>query len=323
MGGLSPQREASASAGRAVSAALRDMGCHVVDVFVDRDLDLVLRQEGVEVAFNALLGRYGEDGCLQGMLELLGIPYTGSGPVASALAADKARAKEVLRLYNLPTPPSYVLGPQDLDRLERVHGTFGFPCVVKPVTGALCMGVGVVHAYRDLVTACEEALRFDEAVLVERYVPGIELSVAVLNGRALGAVEIVPHGDLFDYRARQGSGRVEFHCPARLSPGRYQGVLTQAVLAYRALGCRGLATVDLVLSHEGNETILEVNTVPALLPTSPVLKVVHAAGMSFEELLEAMLDAAALGPRRPSAPVSWADDRQREDARPTLRPLKH
>ncbi len=180
MGGLSPQREVSASAGRAVSAALRDMGCQVVDLFVDRDLDLVLRQEGVEIAFNVLSGKYGEDGCLQGMLELLGIPYTGSGPVASVLSADKARAKEILRLYNLPTPPSYVLRVGDLERLERVHGTFGFPCVVKPVTGAMSMGVTVVHAYHELLAACEEALRFDDDVLVERYVPGIELSVAVL-----------------------------------------------------------------------------------------------------------------------------------------------
>lgn len=298
MGGLSPQREVSLAAGRAVHATLVEKGYDAVQIFVDRDLDLVLRQMEVEVAFNALCGPYGEDGRVQGMLELMGVPYTGSGPMASALANDKVRAKDLLRLYNLPTLPSYQMTAEDLERVESVHGTFGFPCVVKPVHGAGAVGVSMVAQSEDLGPACESALRFDDQVMVERYVSGIEMTVAVLDGQALGALEIVPDGLIYDYVSKHVGTRVDFHCPARLSPGRYQGVLTQAVQAYRALGCSGLALVDLILTESGNEFILELDTQPPLTPASPVLKLAHYQGMDLAGVLESMLDdAVADGPQ--------------------------
>ncbi len=298
MGGLSPQREVSLAAGRTVHATLLEKGYDAVQVFVDRDLDLVLRQMNVEVAFNALSGPYGEDGRVQGMLELMGIPYTGSGPMASALANDKVRAKEVLRLYNLPTLPSYVLTSEDQDRVETVHGTFGYPCVVKPVHGAGALGMSMVTGPEELQAACELALRFDDQVMIERYVSGIEMTVAVLDGQALGALEIVPEGPLYDYLSKHVGQRVEFHCPARLSPGRYQGVLTQAVQAYRAVGCKGLTLVDIILTESGNEFILELDTQPPLTPASPVLKLAHYQGMDLAGILESMLDEAlADGPQ--------------------------
>ncbi len=298
MGGLSPQREVSLAAGRTVHATLVEKGYDAVQIFVDRDLDLVLRQMNVEVAFNALSGPYGEDGRVQGMLELMGIPYSGSGPMASALAMDKVRAKEVLRLYNLPTLPSYVLTAEDQARVDQIHGTFGYPCVVKPVHGAGALGVSLVSQPEDLAPACDLALRFDDQVMVERHVSGIEMAVAVLDGQALGALEIVPDGPLYDYVAKNVGTRVDFHCPARLSPGRYQGVLTQAVQAYRALGCSGLALVDVILTEPGNEFILEVDTQPPLTPSSPVLKLAHYRNMDLSMLLEALLDeAVSEGPR--------------------------
>jgi D-alanine-D-alanine ligase len=155
--------------GEAVHAALVERGYDAVPVFVDRDLDLVLRAERIDVAFLALHGRYGEDGCVQGLLELLGIPYTGSGVLASALAMDKLKAKELFRLHNLPTPPYYVHRRGE----GAQHGSFGFPCVVKPRAEGSSLGVHLVRDEDELEAAVDEALRFGGDVLVERFVRGV------------------------------------------------------------------------------------------------------------------------------------------------------
>lgn len=297
MGGLSAAREVSIQTGEAVYQTLVDRGYKATRVFVDRDVDLVLRQSGVEAAFLALSGRYGEDGCIQGMLELMGIPYTGSGVTASALAMNKIKAKEILRLRNLPTPPYYVLHPADLENLVRVHGSFGFPAVVKPCSLGSSVGVDIVRNHHELLQACEEAFLFDGTVMVERFVVGMEIQVAVLNNRALGAIEVIPDTDFYSYKAKTSRGRCEVHLPARLSEVRYRGVLTQAVKAHQALGCSGMTQVDMVLSNEGNEYILELNTLPAFTPTSLAPKLAHAAGLEFGELVEEILEGAALKSR--------------------------
>ena len=160
MGGLSSEREISLRTGEAVLAALQSRGHDAIAVFVDRDLDLVLRQQGIDVAFLALHGRYGEDGCVQGMLEVLGIPYTGSGVLASALAMNKVKAKEMFRLHNLPTPAYHVIdGETDPVELIELHGDFGFPCVVKPVHEGSSVGVAICETPDELARACERAAR--------------------------------------------------------------------------------------------------------------------------------------------------------------------
>jgi len=296
LGGLSSEREVSLRTGEAVLAALRQRGHDAIPIYVDRDLDVALRQEAIDVAFIALHGRWGEDGSVQGMLEMLGIPYTGSDVLASALAMHKGKAKELFRLHNLPTPAYYTLC--DGDDLTDVHGDFGFPCVVKPVREGSSVGVTICRTPGELAPAVERALRFDDELLVERFIAGMEVSVAVLDDRALGAVEIAPRAGFYDYANKYTKGATEYFVPPRLSPERYRGVLAQATRAHLALGCRGATRVDMMVSDAGNEYILEVNTVPGLTPTSLLPKIADAAGISFGALCERMLDGAALATRR-------------------------
>ncbi len=299
MGGLSSERDPSLRTGEAVHAALVDRGYDAVKVFVDSDLDLVLRAERIEVAFLALHGRYGEDGCVQGLLELFGIPYTGSALLTSALAMDKLKAKELFRLHNLPTPPYYVHVRGEGAPGEQ-HGSFGFPSVVKPRAEGSSLGVRRVDEIDELEAAVEDALRFDDHVLVERYVEGREVHVAVLGGRPLGAVEVDRGGRLYDYAARHHNV-MPLYVPPRLSTERLRGALTLAMRAARALEASGLCEVDIVVSDRGNEQVLEIDTQPSLAPEGLVPKIADGAGLSFEELVEAVLAEARLHTaRRPS-----------------------
>ena len=296
LGGLSSEREISLRTGEAVLAALRKRGHDAHPIYVDHDLDVALRQERIEVAFVALHGRWGEDGSVQGMLEMLGIPYTGSDVLASALAMHKGKSKELFRLHNLPTPAYYTLHAGD--NPHAAHGDFGYPCVVKPIREGSSVGVAICHAPDELAPAVERALCFDDELLVERFIAGREVSVAVLDDRALGAVEIAPRAGFYDYANKYTRGATDYFVPPRISPERYRGVLAQAVRAHAALGCRGATRVDMIVSDSGNEFVLEVNTVPGLTPTSLLPKIADAAGISFGELCEHMLAGAALTTRR-------------------------
>jgi D-alanine-D-alanine ligase len=298
LGGLSSEREVSLRTGEAVLTALRERGHDVVPIYVDRDVDVALRQERIDVAFVALHGRWGEDGCVQGLLEVLGIPYTGSDVLASALAMHKGKAKELFRLHNLPTPAYYTLTGADAGDLVGVHGDFGFPCVVKPIREGSSVGVAICHSLDELGPAVERALCFDDELLVERFIAGKEVSVAIVDDRALGAVEIAPRAGFYDYGNKYTRGATDYFVPPRLSPERYRGVLAQALRAHTALGCSGATRVDMMVSDSGNEFVLEVNTVPGLTPTSLLPKIADAAGISFGELCELMLASASLSTRR-------------------------
>jgi D-alanine-D-alanine ligase len=294
MGGLSAEREISLQSGEAVCEALRSRGYDPVKVFVDRDIDLLLRHMNVDLVFNALHGRYGEDGCIQGLLEILGIPYTGSSVLASSLSMHKVKAKEIFRLHNLPTPPYYVLDRKRFVNLEEVHAAFGFPVVVKPAGECSSVGVSLAQDLEQLEIACEDAFQFDDSVLVERYIMGKEVHVGILGRRALGAIEIASHNEIFDYQAKYVPGHADHFLPARLSPERYRGVLTQALRAHQALGCSGATRVNMIVSDLGNEYILEVNTLPGLTPNSLLPKIAAHAGIAFGDLVEAILADARL-----------------------------
>lgn len=301
LGGLSSERDVSLRTGEAVLAALRERGHNAVPIYVDRDVDVALRQEQIEVAFVALHGRWGEDGCVQGLLEMLGIPYTGSDVLASALAMHKGKAKELFRLHNLPTPAYYALTSGAItgsDDLATLHGDFGFPCVVKPIREGSSVGVTICQELDELGPAVERALCFDDEILVERYIAGKEISVAILEDRALGAVEIAPRDGFYDYANKYTRGATDYFVPPRVSPERYRGILAQALRAHLALGCRGATRVDMMVSEAGNEFVLEVNTLPGLTPTSLLPKIADAAGISFGELCEMMLAGASLATRR-------------------------
>lgn len=294
MGGLSAEREVSLASGHAVERALRERGWPTVPIFVDRDVDQVLRQEPIDVAFIALHGSWGEDGCIQGLLEVLGIPYTGASVTSSALAMDKLKAKELFRLHNVPTPPYYVVGAGRLDELEEIHGSFGYPVFVKPRRQGSSIGAGRADDFGALRERCLAAARFDASVLVERHITGRELSVGVLDGDALGAIEIVPSGGVYDYRAKYQKGSTQYHFPARLGSTAYDGVLRIAERAVHALGIEGACRVDLLVSEGENEYVLEVNTLPGMTETSLLPKIASGAGYDFGDLCEAILARATL-----------------------------
>jgi D-alanine-D-alanine ligase len=295
MGGLSAEREVSIASGDAIAAALERRGHDVVKIYVDRDIDRVLRQNPIDLAFIALHGTYGEDGCIQGLLEVLGIPYTGSDVLASALAMDKLKAKELFRLHNVPTPPYYAIDASQIDRLEDIHGSFGFPAFVKPRRSGSSVGAGRASDPSELRRRCEDAAQFDRSLLVERHVVGREVAVALLDGKALGAIEIVPQGGFYDYKSKYRQGQSDYHFPARLLPTRYKGVLTIAERANRSLGATGATRVDMLVTEGENEYVLEVNTLPGMTPTSLLPKIAGGAGYDFDDLCEAILERARLG----------------------------
>ncbi len=293
MGGLSSERDLSLLSGDAVHDALSESGHEVVRIFVDTDLDVALRSERVDVAFLALHGRYGSDGCVQGLLELLGIPYTGPSLLGAALATDKVKTKELLRLHNLPTPSSYVHRIGHGSSTTQ-HGNFGFPIVVKPRAEGSSLGVRRVDAVDDLDAAIDDAASFDEHILVERFVRGCEVHVAVMNGEAIGLAEVAPEGPIFDFQARRGRGMTTVFSPPRLSAERQRGVIALAERAARALECDGLAEVDVIVSDLGNEQIIEVDGLPALRPDSMMGRIARSNGISFVELCDRVLAGARL-----------------------------
>lgn len=297
LGGTSAEKEISLKSGGAIADALEARGYRVNRIFVDQDIDRVLRQDPIDVAVLALHGTLGEDGAIQGMLETMGIPYTGSGILASALAMDKAKSKELFRLYNIPTPSYYTCAADELSRLESLHGSFGFPVFVKPRSAGSSVGAGRAANLEELRARVSEALRFDTHALVERFIRGREIAVGVLDGRALGAIEIVPKSSFYDYQAKYADGGSEYHFPARLSPTRYKGVLTIAERAVRALGVTSASRVDLLVTEDENEYVLEVNTLPGMTPTSLLPKIAAGAGYDFGDLCEAILKRATLGGR--------------------------
>ena len=298
MGGSSGEREVSLRSGEAVAKALESRGHDVARVILDSAPERALHTieaAGIDVAFLALHGRHGEDGCIQGMLELAGIPYTGSSVLASALAMDKLKAKELFRLHNVPTPPYYcVCAGDDLTDIETLHGSFGFPVVVKPAGEGSSLGVTKAGSINELLAAIDAALELDDRVLVERFIGGAEVNVGILHGRALGAIEIVPKKGMYDYEAKYTPGMTEYFMPARMSSTRYRGVLNLADRAARALGCSGPCRVDLLVTSGENEYVLEVNTLPGMTETSLLPKIAASAGYDFARLCETILDGARL-----------------------------
>jgi D-alanine-D-alanine ligase len=297
MGGWSAEREISLRTGEGVASALEDRGHDVARIVWSAEgpgLDELVRAARVDVVFIALHGRGGEDGCVQGMLELMRIPYTGSGVLASALAMDKLKAKEMLRLHNVPTPPYYVARETDLADLDALHGSFGFPAIVKPRREGSSVGLAKATDMDSLAKGIRGALVYDDHVLVERFVQAMEVHVGILDGRVLGAIEVVPEGGLYDHNAKYGVGLTEYVCPPRLATTRLQGVMNLAAGAARALSCTGACRVDLLVTGGENEYVLEVNTLPGMTATSLLPKIAASAGMDYASLCEAILDGARL-----------------------------
>lgn len=296
MGGASAEREISLRSGRGVLAALQSRG---VQAFAfdpaAQPLD-DLRRLGVERVFIALHGRYGEDGTVQGALELLGIAYTGSGVQASALAIDKIRTKQIWSFLGLPTPKSLAIGP--LSQPHEIVAALGLPVVVKPCREGSTLGLSKVHRVEELEAAIALATRSDALSLAEQLIAGRELTVAVLGeasqARALPIVEIrAPEGN-YDYQHKYFTEDTEYLCPAPLDAELGARVQALAVRAYAALGCSGWGRVDLMLDAGGKPWLLEVNTSPGMTDHSLVPMAARALGISYADLVLRLLDAASL-----------------------------
>ena len=312
IGGMSAEREVSLRTGEGVVKALQGLGHAVARIVFGPDtrgVDELVREARIDVAFLALHGRGGEDGCIQGLLELLGIPYTGSSVMASALAMDKLKSKELFRLHNVPTPPYYVATRESLSELDEVHGSFGFPVIVKPRSEGSSVGLTKAKDMTELAEAIELALQHDTSALVERFVTAREVTVGVLDGRVLGALEVVPKSGIYDYAAKYTAGATEYICPPRLTTTRARGVMNLADRAARALGCTGACRVDLLVTEGENEYVLEVNTLPGMTPTSLLPKIAAHAGIDYPSLCEAILASATLhaGIPRAAPRVSQVD----------------
>ncbi|MBL8957491.1 MAG: D-alanine--D-alanine ligase [Myxococcaceae bacterium] len=292
MGGWGEEREISLKTGEAIASALEANGHDVVRVAAGprSGLDEALRKSRIDVAFLALHGRMGEDGKVQGLLEVLGIPYTGSGVMASALAMNKPVAKRLFRDANLATPVGYTARPGD------ATCSLGFPCIVKPSLGGSSVGLSLVQNEAQLGQAIANAARFGGEALVERWVDGREITVGIVGGDVLGSLEVSHPGGAFDYQTKYHSGTARYHQPPRLNPTRIENIEAMALRAYTALGCRGYARVDFIACDNGhsNDVLLEVNTLPGMTATSLLPKIAARAGLDFGDLCERILSLATL-----------------------------
>lgn len=293
MGGLSAEREVSLKSGAAVHQALLGQGYDAVAIDVGRDLAAVLVRERIEAAFIALHGRYGEDGCVQGLLELMQIPYTGSGVLASALAMHKLYSKQAFVAGGILTAPFRPFRRGETPRLAELP--FGLPLVVKPVQEGSSVGVSIVKEESELATALELAFRHDDEILVEQYIKGQEVQVGILDDRPIGAIEIVPLKEFYDYEAKYTDGMAEHIFPARLEPALYEKAQRIGLAAHRALGCSGYSRVDLLVTDAGECYVLEVNTLPGMTALSLLPEIASkGAGLSFEALVERIIESATL-----------------------------
>ncbi len=299
MGGLSEEREISLKSGRAVLEALKSRGYNAVAIDVGSEVAVLLRQEGVELAFIALHGLYGEDGAIQGLLEIMGIPYTGSGLPASAAAMDKAAGKIIFDRYGIPTPAYSVLR----DGENKLPQWLGLPLVVKPASHGSTIGIGVADTPAEFQRAVSEAYAFEDTLVVERFISGREVTVSIIDGTVLPVVEIITRARIYDFRSKYGKGTTEFVVPANLEGNIAEGINEAALVAYKALRCSGAARVDILLDEAGDPFVLEINTVPGMTGTSLLPMAARAAGMDYEALVEEILLGARLHKDRGATPA--------------------
>jgi D-alanine-D-alanine ligase len=315
MGGISAEREISLRSGTAIYSALKGSGYNAVAIDVGPDICNVLNREEIEVVFLALHGGHGENGSIQGMLEVLGIPYTGSGVLASALAMDKEASKKIFLYHNIPVPPFVVVtsnkqniappthpspsrgegkgGGEGLGSMLWALGSeridFPLPWVVKPATEGSSVGVSIVRDETNLEQALETSYSHGSRVIVEKYIEGKEVHIGILNGRVLGGVEVRPSLEFYNYEAKYTAGRTKYVLPPEIDSKAYEMAKAAAISAHIALGCKGATRVDLMVDAEGNPYVLEVNTIPGMTEMSLLPKIASLAGFDFPALIEEII----------------------------------
>lgn len=292
MGGLSAEREVSLNSGAAVLAALQHQGVDAHGVDVGRDIVSVLLEAKFDCAFIALHGRRGEDGVMQGLLETLNIPFTGSGVLGSALSMDKVRSKQIWQSVGLPTP-KFALLHEGTD-WSAVVAELDLPLAVKPVHEGSSLGAARVENTADLESAWSEAVAFDAAVMAEPWVMGEEYTVGILGGEALPVIRLETPREFYDYQAKYKADDTRYHCPAGLDAETESAIQSLALQAFSALGASGWGRIDLMLDGDAQPWLLENNTVPGLTDHSLVPMAAKAAGIEFDELILRILSATGM-----------------------------
>ena len=298
-GGRSLERQVSLRSGARVEDALERLGHDVVALDVSGDLIERLRDAAPDVAFIAMHGRDGEDGTVQELLEILDIPYTGSGVLACVRATDKVLAKHLMIEAGIPTPEFFAFSETAFrelgaaDALPAIEERLDFPIVVKPSSQGSALGIKFARSAADVPAALVAAFSYDSRVLLERHIDGRDLAVSILDGEPLPVVEAVPTGDgFYDFEARYEIGRTEFVCPAALPDGVTEQAHELALRTYLLLGCSAFGRVDLMLGGNGELTVLEANPIPGLTETSLLPQAAEAAGISFDELVGRIVELA-------------------------------
>lgn len=292
-GGTSGEREISLASGKGAFEALVDAGFRVtmLDPALKEDLKALIDGD-FDIAFLCLHGRKGEDGSIQGFLEMIDLPYIGSGVWSSALAIDKPKAKVFYERAGVPTPRSVTLTRDNMLGAEEIIEKVGQRCVVKPATEGSSLGVFIVEGAHELEAALEKVFDYDSQALVETFVRGTELTVAVMGGenpRALPIIEIIPKSESYDFESKYAPGGSEHICPARLSDVVTAEIQELAERAHKALECSGVSRTDFILDEDGVSWALETNTIPGMTKTSLLPDAARAAGMSFPELCTALV----------------------------------
>ena len=294
LGGLSSEREVSLASGNAILNALKDKGYYAVAIDVGRDVTERIKDNGIEVAFIALHGRFGEDGAIQGLLEVMGIPYTGSGILASALGMNKTVSKQVFRSRGLLVGPYEVIYAGDAAKVNEALEDIRFPAVIKPHAEGSSVGVSLVFKREDVAAAVALALKYGNEFLIEKFIRGKEVQVGILGNQALGAIEIVPKRAFYDYTAKYEKGMSDHFFPARIPDVAYKRALEAGLAAHQAIGCRGYSRVDFIIDESGAPYILEVNTLPGMTATSLLPEIANGVGISFPDLVEEILRLAIM-----------------------------
>ncbi|MDH7576384.1 MAG: D-alanine--D-alanine ligase [Bacillota bacterium] len=301
LGGFSSERDVSLKTGKQIAQALADKGYQVKEIDPAFQLVKSLQEFQPDVVFIALHGKFGEDGTIQGLLEILGFPYTGSGVLASALAMNKVMTKKILLSEGIETAPFHVFKKDDLKHkdLAQIAGEIiehlEFPVVVKPACQGSTIGVSVVRNLREFEAAVACAFQYDEVSFAEQFIEGVEVTASVLgtlNPQVLPLIEIISETGFYDYRAKYSAGLSRHIIPARIRPDVAKEVEAIAVRTYRALNCRHFARIDFIISNDGVPYVLEVNTIPGMTPTSLFPDAAQAAGISFSDLVSRLVEEA-------------------------------
>jgi D-alanine-D-alanine ligase len=294
MGGLSREREISLKTGKAILKALVEKGYNATAIDVGKDVPEKLVKERIECAFMALHGRFGEDGTIQGMLELMKIPYTGSGVLASALAMHKIMCKRFFLCESIPTPRFEIFRREEIKKDLPKKMSLPFPVVVKPAREGSTIGVSIVQREEELGPALKGAGEYDEEIMVEEFMKGKEITVGILEDIPLPIIEIVPKSGFYDYHSKYTKGETQYILPARISRGKYLYAQEISLKAFQTLGCSGVARVDLMTDEDENPFVIDVNTMPGMTETSLLPMAASYVGIPFEDLVERILLGASL-----------------------------